>query len=88
MGDTLVDMENTDPLWGVCVCMGVTCVHGYAQVCPGLNIICMCMSMCKGVCVQVCGGMHLHSGVHIHTRVYICGCEQGHACTHEGARVQ
>lgn len=23
MGDTLVDMENTNPLWGVCVCIGV-----------------------------------------------------------------
>lgn len=94
MGDTLVDVENMDPLWGLCAwglcAWACTCAHGYAQVCHGLNIIRrgMCMSMRKGVCLQVCGGMHLHTGVRIHTRVYLCGCAQGHACIREDAHVQ
>ena len=62
MGDTLVDMENMDPLWGGRVCMGMylcargcAWVHRCAQVCHGLNIILrgMCMSMCKRVCLCV-----------------------------------
>ena len=85
MGDTLVDVENMDPLWGLCAwglcAWACTCAHGYAQVCHGLNIIRrgMCMSMRKGVCLQVCGACIFTQGC-----AYIQGCT--YVVVHRGMR--
>lgn len=81
MGDTLVDVENMDPLGVVCMDM-----HKCAM---RLNIIRMgmCMSMCKGVCLQVCGGIFTQGCAYIQGYTYVVvhrgmrACVRMHMCS-------